>query len=282
MSNYQTILVHIDQRADSEARLRVAVDVARRFKSQLVGMYLDGSPEVTPSMAAVLPDDVVTKYLRGAGDRQAAAEAAFRRAAEAEALTDIDWRAPRGLAVDAAVAHSRCADLIVLGQPRPGETGESFSSQLVASVLMDSGRPLLVVPYIGAGQRFATNVLIAWDGGREAARAVADAMPLLQGARQVTVACYDPGASARGADEAGRQRLAGYLRRHGVATKIEHDDLTGGDIGVGDRLLSRVMDLSSDLIVMGGYGHSRWRERVLGGATRTLIATMTVPVLIAH
>jgi nucleotide-binding universal stress UspA family protein len=107
-------------------------------------------------------------------------------------------------------------------------------------------------------------------------------MPLLARASQVTVACLDPGASARGADAAARARLAAYLQRYGVAARIEHDNLGEGDVAVGDWLLSRVADLGGDLIVMGGYGQPRWREQVLGGATRTLLATMTVPVLMAH
>ena len=141
---------------------------------------------------------------------------------------------------------------------------------------------MLVVPYVGAPEVIGTNVVIAWDGGREASRAVADALPILVRARKVTIACLDPSASARGADTVARDRLLAYLRRHGVAARVESDNLDEADIGIGDWLLSRVADLSGDLIVMGGYGHSRWREQVLGGATRALLAEMTVPVLMAH
>jgi nucleotide-binding universal stress UspA family protein len=149
-------------------------------------------------------------------------------------------------------------------------------------VLLEGGRPVLVVPYVGAPASVGTHVLIAWDGGREASRALADAMPILVRARQVTVACLDPSASARGADAAARDRLLAYLHRHGVAARLEYHNLGGGDIAIGDWLLSRTADLGGDLIVMGGYGHPRWRERVLGGATRALLSAMTVPVLMAH
>jgi nucleotide-binding universal stress UspA family protein len=124
--------------------------------------------------------------------------------------------------------------------------------------------------------------MVAWDGSREAARALADALPFLIRARQVTVACLDPSASVRGADAPARDRLVAYLHRHGVTARLESDNVGDEDLAVGDWLLSRVADLGGDLIVMGGYGHPRWRERVLGGATRMLLARMTVPVLMSH
>ena len=282
MPTYQTILVHFDQRAGSQSRLGIAIRLASDFAGRLVGIYLGEEPEITPSVAALLPKEIAAEVLRNTGAMQRAAEEAFRQATRAAGLSDVEWRAPSGSAIEAAVAHGRCCDMIVVGQPSPTEAGWSFPAQLVASVLLETGRPMLVVPYVGAPVSIGTNVLVAWDGGREAARALAAAMPLLVRARRVGVACVDPGASARGADAVGRERLAGYLHRHGIVAHIEHDDLGGGDVAVGDWLLSRAADLGADLIVMGGYGHPRWRERVFGGATRVLLATMTVPVLMAH
>ena len=159
---------------------------------------------------------------------------------------------------------------------------KTVQAKLLASSLMETGRPQLVVPYVSGSETVGTNVLVAWDGGREASRALADAMPLLLQARQVTVICLDPDASNRGADALGRERLAAYLRCHAVSARIQHDDLGTDEIAIGDWLLSRVADLSGDLIVMGGYGHARWREQLLGGATRTLLGSMTVPVLMSH
>ena len=279
---YQTILVHVDQRGESQSRVGIAIGLAKAFSAQLVGVYLDAAPELTPSVAAVLPDDVVAQYLSRGADAQRAAEDAFRGATDAAGLREVEWRAPSGSPIDAAVAHGRCSDLIVVGQPPAAEAGWSFPAQVVAAALLETGRPILVAPYVGAPAIVGGDVLVAWDGGREATRALADAMPLLVRAKRVTVGCLDPGASERGVDAAGRDRLAAYLRRHGVAARIEHDTLGEGDVAVGDWLLSRVADLGGSLIVMGGYGHPRWRERVLGGATRALLSAMTVPVLMAH
>jgi nucleotide-binding universal stress UspA family protein len=282
MMTYQTILVHSDRSAESPARLGVGISLARDFAARLVGVYVDEAPEIKPSLAALLPNDTVERLTRNAVAARRAVEDAFRQAAAAAGVTDIEWRAPAGSPIDAAVAHARCADLSVISQPDPALAGWSFAAQLVAAVLLEGGRPVLVVPYVGAPGSIGTNVLVAWDGGREASRALADALPILVRARQVTVACLDPSASARGADAVARDRLAAYLHRHGITARVEHDNLGEGDVAVGDWLLSRVADLGGDLIVMGGYGQPRWRERVLGGATRTLLATMTVPVLMAH
>ncbi|HTS21692.1 MAG TPA: universal stress protein [Casimicrobiaceae bacterium] len=282
MMTYQTILAVLGEDTDSRSRLGIAIGLARDFDARLVGMYLSNAPVITPSVAAVLPDEVVARYLSGSGDAQYAAEQAFRDAAKTADWRDIEWRAPSGPPIEAAVAHGRCADLIVIGQPQAGEAGSGFASQLVSAALMETGRPLLVVPYVGVPESIGKHVLVAWDGGREASRALADAMPLLRRAARVTVGCLDPGASEHGADAAGRERLAGYLRRHGIGAGIEYDRLGPGDIPVGDWLLSRVADRGGDLVVMGGYGHPRWREHVLGGATRTLLTSMTVPVFMAH
>jgi len=279
---YQTILVHLDQSAESRGRLGIAISLARDYAARLVGVYLDGAPEIAPSIAALIPSNTVEQFMRNALETQRAAEDAFHQTATTAGVTDVEWRAPAGPSIDAAVAHARSADLIVVSQPDPLQAGWSLAARLVTAVLLEGGRPVLVVPYVGAPEIIGTNVVVAWDGGREASRALADALPILVRARQVTVVCLDPSASARGADVLARDRLLAYLRRHAVAAQIESDAFDEGEIGFGDWLLSRVADLGGDLIVMGGYGHSRWREQVVGGATRTLLAQMTVSVLMAH
>jgi nucleotide-binding universal stress UspA family protein len=287
--SYQTILFLIDRDSDFKGRLRVATDVARSFSAHLVGLYLVEMPEMLPSVAAALPSDIVERYVRAAHDTQRATAQAFRDAVESAGWNDVEWRAPSGppiapyvRPIDAAVAYGRCADLIVVEQPQTLDGGSLVAERLVTTVLMETGRPLLVVPYVGAPETIGTHVLVAWDGGREAARAIADAIPLLRRARRVTVASVDPGASARGVDALGRERFAGYLQRHGIAAHIDYTNLGADAIPVGEWLLSRVADIGADLIVMGGYGHARWREQVLGGVTRTLFSSMTVPVLMAH
>ena len=279
---YRTLLVHIGRGDESTSRLAVAIRLAGIFGARLVGAYLVDEPEITPSLAALLPEESVARRLNEGAEAQHAAEQAFRQAAGAAGCNDLEWRAPSGAPIDAAVAHGRCADLIIVGQPDSSLSDSSFSARLVSSVLLETGRPMLVVPSTGVSDSIGSRILIAWDGGREATRALADALPFLARADRVTVASVDPGASMRGVDAPAGQRLAGYLQGHGIAAQFEHDDLGRGDIEVGDWLLSRAADWNIDLLVMGGYGHSRWRERVLGGATRVLLSTMTTCVLMSH
>jgi nucleotide-binding universal stress UspA family protein len=279
---YKTILAHIDDSAASSHRLGAASRLSRDFGALLVGLYVADEPTIPPSMAAALPDEVIQRYARSALDRERTAEAGFRSAAAAAGVATVEWRASARPAIDAAVANARCADLTILSQPEPAEADWGFGAQLVAAVLLESGRPVLIVPQIGVLAPIGANIVVAWDGGREGSRAIADALPLLARASRVTIACLDPGASARGADAAARERLVAYLARHGASAKVEADNLGDGDIGVGDWLLSRIADLGADLLVMGGYGRPRWRERVLGGATHALFSATTVPVLMAH
>ena len=141
---------------------------------------------------------------------------------------------------------------------------------------MVSGRPVLVVPYAGRHEGLGSRVLVAWNASREAARAVHDALPLLTRARSVVVLAVDPPDEDHipGAD------IAAHLAHHGVHVEARHT--VAPDIEVGDELLNLISDLGADLLVMGAYGRSRWREAVFGGATRHILAHMTVPVLMAH
>jgi nucleotide-binding universal stress UspA family protein len=139
---------------------------------------------------------------------------------------------------------------------------------------------MLVVPYIGARPTLGDNVLVAWDGGREASRAIADAFPLLERARRVTVIAVSRDEAAAADASPAEARLGAWLREHGVKVEIARHAV--GDVSAGEWLLSRAADLGSDLIVMGGYGHTRVRELILGGVTRTMLQSMTVPVLMSH
>ena len=148
-------------------------------------------------------------------------------------------------------------------------------ADFVSSVLIDSGRPALVLPHIARPPIRLDRVLVAWKPTRESARAVTAALPLLQQAASVTVVSFDEGDEP--VAEAG---IVGYLRQHGVRSGFKRE--VASEISVGDQLLSLAADEQSDLLVMGCYGHGRAREWVLGGVSRTVIASMTIPVLMSH
>jgi nucleotide-binding universal stress UspA family protein len=139
---------------------------------------------------------------------------------------------------------------------------------------------VLVVPYAGRFGECGRRVLVAWNASRAATRAVNDAMPLLARAETVTVLCIDPAADGRAHGETPGMDIAVHLARHAVKARVE--TTVSGGIGVGNALLSRVSDIGADLLVMGAYGHARVRELLLGGATRTILESMTLPVLMSH
>ena len=278
--SFKTILVHIDASAPCQRRLEAAIRSRDRV-SRTAGRHLSrAAQDLTPSVAVLLPADVLDQRARENADAQHEAEQFFRRATAAAHVTTTEWRAPAGAPEDAAVAHGRCVDLFVMGQSEPDDPARLFNQELVTTTIVSIGRPAMIIPYTGARSSLGENVLVAWDGGREASRAIADALPLLERAKQVMVVAVDSGSNAHAVDTQATARLTAYLHANGVAASISHDDAT--EISIGERLLSRAADLGSDLIVMGGYGHARLREFVLGGATRTMLESMTVPVLMSH
>ncbi len=174
--------------------------------------------------------------------------------------------------------HSRYADLTIIGQPDHDDTVPSTPEP--EDVVLASGTPVLIIPFIGASKGFGDQVMVAWNASREAARSVRDAMPLLEQSKSVDVVTCRPKSGPGEHGELPGADIALHLTRHGIEVDVQR--LGGAEIDVGNALLSHAADRGSDLLVMGGYGHSRLREFVLGGATRTILRSMTVPVLMAH
>jgi nucleotide-binding universal stress UspA family protein len=276
--SFKTILVHLDHRPRSSERLSLAFGLAERFDAHLVGLFAPGTARI-PSYAQAEGGPLLRELL----DKRRAevlreAEAGFRKIAQRNGGDRSEWRATESDPAAALRLSARYADLIVAGQPEAGDEGELQG--LADELALSAGRPVLFVPYAG---RFATvgqRVLVAWDGGREAARAVSDALPFLQKAESVEVAVFDP---ERGALRHGEQPGADvglYLARHGVKVQVARQSGAGFDVG--SQILSRAADTGADLVVMGAYGHARVRELMLGGVTRTMMEAMTVPVLMSH
>ena len=274
---WKTLLAHVDDAPSCRSRLAAAFRLARAFDAAVVGMYLVPGTTMTPSGAALLPDDVAAARLGRYGDAQHEAEAAFRAQATQAGVREVEWRAPAGAMVDAAILAARCTDLVILSQDDPAAGGRNA---FATNVVLGCGRPTLVVPYIGAPADFGERILVAWDGGREAARAVGDALPLLARARHVDVIAVDSDTDEDVEERLSVARLAQWLAAHGVTADVDRQH--AGDVGTGEWLLSRAADLSADLLVMGGYAHARLRELVVGGVTRTMLRSMTIPVLLSH
>ena len=208
----------------------------------------------------------------------ASAKAAFAKAVKGAELS-TEWRSEAGY-IDARLpVHARYADLTVLGQADRGAVLHT-AADLPETMALSTGRPVLVVPHVGASAEPAKTVMLCWNASRESARAASDALPLLRAAAKVIVLCVDPRSSAYGHGAEPGADAAAWLSRHGVKVTVQRD--VAADADVGNVILSRAADLDVGLIVMGLYGHSRLRETVLGGASRTLLASMTVPLFVSH
>lgn len=277
MNALRSILVHLDGTARAETRLRVAHQLAGAHQAELSALFAV-APRHLPQLplAGGVPSMPMPAEIDH--DHLAHAKALYERTIGAGAPTS-NWEALNGdPVIERFVQRALFCDLLVLGQRDPTDaTGRDVPGNFVESVLIDSGRPALIVPYAGEASAKPQTVLIAWKPTREAAYALASALPFLQQAKHVHAVCAS--------DDSGRPRqapprLERYLRLHGVESVREHGAL--GDSDAGDELLSLAADVGAEMIVMGCYGHSRARELVLGGASRTVLETMTVPVLMAH
>jgi nucleotide-binding universal stress UspA family protein len=274
---YKTILVHCDAGRTTVGRAAVAVGLAERFDAHLVGLHVRQrfeAPMFSDATAAL--DALYRTYEESVRREEAAARAAFQAALNGQRLSS-GWRVVDGHAEDELTAQARYADLVVVGQREPEPMPEATPTDLPEKLALHSERPVLVVPHIGATQPPGGTIMVCWNGRREASRAATGALPLLKAAERVIVLTID--ADKANVPDAARQ-AGDWLDRHGVKATVQHDTAAASDVG--NVILSRAADSAADLIVMGIYGHSRMREFVLGGASRTLLGSMTVPLLIAH
>jgi len=273
---YQDMLVHLDDSHSCPDRLTAAVTLARALGARLTGLYIIPPPDLLPNAAAyVTPETIVAERL-AVKDRAEQQQELFRQAVAAVQLNS-EWRCVAGEPSHQVNYHARFHDLVVIGQT-DHQDPHSLGSSFVNHVVLGSGRPVLVIPYIGPRPTLGQRILVAWSGSREAVRAVYDALPLLALAPRVTLLTI---ASKSGTEaETSGVELCNYLVRRGIAANAVQ--LPADDVEVGDLLLNRAADEDFDLIVMGAYGHARLRELILGGSTRHLLECMTVPVLLSH
>ena len=275
--SYKTILVHIDPGKRCAARLEVAIGLAMQYDAHLVALYAL-APFILPGyLMAQVGGEIIQAQQKAADSEKARAEADFTRLTSTAGLRNVEWRTAHDDPASAVTLHARYADLVVIGQG-DAEDSVDVPEDLVARIVLAAGRPVLILPNIGSFPTIGKRILVAWNASREATRAITDAIPLLKLADKVNVMAGDPGHGQH--DKIPGADIGLYLARHGVRVDVALDP--DAEIDVGNELLSRAADLSADLIVMGGYGHSRLKEWVLGGATRTILESMTVPVLMSH
>lgn len=282
---YKTIVVQLDDRKESAPRVRLALELAQACRGRLIGLAVMPRIRIPAAVDGMtIGNTVLALQEKGNRERLAAARALFESITDGSGV-DVEFH---GLVTDAAAAMTRAlryADIGVVGQRDPEQAIGDVYSSLPEAVALESHRPVMVVPHIGYSKPVGRKVLLAWNDSAEAMRAATDAMPLLQAAEKVYLLVIDGHKRAEPADASGRDdppgsRAAGWLARHGVNVELINDVSDGSDVG--SVILSRVSDLDVDLVVMGIYGHSKLRETIFGGASRTMLGHMTVPTLIAH
>ena len=258
-----------------------AVSLASALEAHITGIALVYDPVVPMSELGYHPREAINAIDRLRRDYEVAAQAAIDQFAKAASRAGVSAE-PLTLNAsfdDAGNQFGRIArrfDLAVVDQAEPEP--RAVEEKIAESALFDSGRPVIFVPYIQKAPLKLDRVMVCWDGSRPAVRAIADAMPLLKRAGSVEVVIVanerDKQEEIEGVD------IGQHLARHGLNVEVQR--ITRGDVDVADTLLSHAADADMDFIVMGGYGHSRLREFVLGGVTRSILRSMTVPVLMSH
>jgi len=272
------LVVNLTVGADRDPAAQFAISIAAMFQAHIAGIAFSYDPVITPTvmdgLSAAWVDTQRTE------NRAAAQEAVdrFEAASKREGLS-AEHRIIEASLGGAASLFGRIArrfDLSVIGQIDPERMIPD--DLLIESALFESGRPLVLVPYIQKGGIRLDRILACWDGSRNAARAIADAMPFLKRGKAIEIVMVASGSGK--ADELPGVDLGEHLARHGLNVEVKR--LVAAGVDVSNVILSYAADCAADFIVMGGYGHSRLREFVLGGATRGILASMTVPVLMAH
>lgn len=274
---FKRILVHVNVSKHCPVRLTVAGQLAKTFDAHLTGAFTSAAGDVPFFMmqeVAARTEPTMQAWWLQARDRlKASFDGCLRESGVAG-----DWLEIGGDVVNGIAACARTADLTVVGQVDADEFLPRPEYKIAERLALDAGGPALLVPLQGAPATVGQRIMVAWDGSTPAARALKDSLPLLERAERVAVLTIDTGKP--GMDNVAGADAVAWLARHGV--KAEARAARGADAAVGDVLLAETAADKADLVVMGAYGHSRAREFILGGATRTMLQRMTVPVLMAH
>ncbi|MDM0065051.1 universal stress protein [Variovorax sp. J31P207] len=276
-----TILVHLDYSEHCAGRVGIAATLARQHGSHLIGLVPTGLYDGVIPAEAIAGKD--TDFIAASADflrvRAEGIAHTFRKLIEGAPSISSEVRLVDQPSVDAVVLHGRTSDLVIVGQSQPGDTDTTTARDLPEQVVLHAGRPVLVLPRAKCARELGKNVLVAWDGSREAAIALRDALLLLSKAASVALVSWRASAAPVDDSDLRIPQILAWLRRHGIEAKaVQHV----ASEGLADALLSHAAREDAGLVVMGGYGHTRIRELVLGSVTRGIFERMDVPILMAH
>lgn len=277
---YKTILVSLNDVPRAEAMIDAAALIAKACGSHLIGCYVIPAVTIYPEVGFASPpavDDARQQYFK---TNIAAVKERFEAKLRKDGLRG-EWHAVNSIYPEVApslMEHGRTADLIMVSQITENPV-TNIEQGLVEHVVMESGRPVLIIPQKGAFTE-VKSVVVGFNATREATRALFDGLPLLRGAKDVRVVWVDPYKERSVAGDVPGAEAAAALARHGV--KATAEGLAAGGANAGEALLQHVNDLGAELLIMGAYAHSRMREYIFGGATQHVLAQANVPVLMSH
>jgi len=278
---YKTVLVCLDEVDRVNGLAAAAIWVAGLTGAHIRGLYVIPAAQIYPSTGFEAVPQVFEGHRTYFQDNKEAVRTAFEGAMQREGLVfdflAVDGRTP--LISDEVVRHGRTSDLVLMHATDPDQAA-GVELDFIERVVMAAGRPVLVLPRGGVAELKLDEVIVGWNGHREAARAVFDGLPLLKAANSVRLVWVDPQRESDLEHSVAGADLAETLARHGV--KAIAEGLPSGGMDAGQALLQRAGDTGSGLLVMGAYGHSRLRELVFGGATRLVLDKTTLPVLMSH
>lgn len=279
---FKNLLVLLDSEPASAKRLDAAIALAQAHDAHLSALALSVEIVIPAPVMASMPMTVLDEQR---GEREAVIrkilEAAKAEADKSGVMLEMRMETVfSDQCAEAVARHARHADLTLIGQPSPDQDDRHLARQILEASFLDSGRPALVVPYTGARSMPPKIAIIAWDGSREAARAMNDSLPLLVGADEVRLVTVDGDSLGNRVGDVPGMDATTHLARHGI--KAELRAITSGGLSTSNAILAEVGDSGADLLVMGGYGHSRMREMILGGTTANLLETMTAATLLSH
>jgi nucleotide-binding universal stress UspA family protein len=278
---YAEVLVHLDYTKACPERIKAAMSLAKRTDARVKGVALALQSTISNYLGIPLKSGLDESQKKAIEEAAQGIISDFEKAAKEEGVETASeiircgaTQAPAQLAF-----HARHADISLMGQPNPDHESAAFLESLYEGVLFGSGRPVYLVPYYGRIDVQSRNAVIAWDGGKKAARAVRDAIPLLKGRGKTTILVINPETRSGAHGDKPGHDIAEYLKRHGVDAKV--DRFSNNDISPDTLILNYLADNGADLLIMGAYGHARLREKAFGGVTNSIAHQMTAPVLMS-
>lgn len=274
--SYKSMTVCLDNSAGSSRLLEFALTLAAQNNAHLTGLHLTYAPIILSDPYAVW-EPMMLEWEESAQTKQEHAREKFIAEA-AKAGVNADFSAYRSTDLPAVIAHARASDLTIVGQRNFADSEGDLGNNFPISFVLKLGRPVLFFPYNGVVSTKFNTIIVAWDGGREATRAMADAMPFLKLAQQVKVLSISEHSDED--HDLPDIDIAAYLAKHKVKIELERNENV--QIAAAEWLLSRAASSGADLLVMGAYGHNRLTELILGGVTRTVMRQMSLPVLMSH